>query len=906
MNPHATSILSQRGYSIAKSELTAKELRKFRQTLTIIPHVENEKYAFGIEPISIYKETPKRFYAPRFWGVQKFGPPNLDKLTTWISWTPEQHHDFPLKFRAKIQTLLLILNRMKIFFPKDLLGYLIQFIPRFGSNIVLRPYQVPVIKRIILPHLRKNFGGVLSVFCAYGKCLGKGTKIRMYDGTLKKVEDIKVNDELMGDDCSPRIVSSLARGREQMYKIHQKQGEPYTVNESHILSLKCSSSYSKIYLKGKIYEMSVKDYLNLPKTFRGPGGALLGYKIGVEYPTKNVKISPYAMGIWLGDGSKYGAQITNIDSEILNYFKIYIKVLNDIHGSELKFKQRKHDKISYGITQGKARNKGNPFMSALRYYNLIQNKHIPHDYKINSRKNRMKLLAGLIDSDGYCAGNCCYEITQKREILAKDIVELVRSLGFTSHYKQVRKRCTNATHGDGWGTYYLISVYGNGLENLPVLLQRKKCGIRTQIKDNMVTRITIEKLKVDDYYGFTLDGNHRFLLADFTVTHNTLSSLWISAELGVKTLVVCHITSMMQQWIDNIKKWMPDVRIGIVQQNTCDIDDKDIVIVSLKTAALKEFSKTTFASFGFCIWDEIHLMATQLFSQAFQKLSVKYTLGLSATPYRKDRCDIIFQHFIGPVIYMAEREPNSKVTVKCITLIPPKPIETMYNYRHDIQYTKMLTKLCYNKERCICIARDIVPYAREGRKILVLSDYIKHLKMLQKFIEHEKRKSDTFTTGLYIGEMKMAARLESQKANIILGTYKLASVGMDIPDLDTEAMASPHKEIKQANGRIMRKDTRFPKLILDYTDDHGIFQRQGLVRKKYYRINGFTVELIRMDYKGNIISKRKAPKRKNQKPYKKSKFIKCDAPDIHAKAIKNGEMCKVCKQGTKKPLFIDE
>ena len=71
-----------------------------------------------------------------------------------------------------------------------------------------------------------------------GKCLAKGTQVMMFDGTLKNVEDINVNDLLMGDDSTPRRVLSLARGREQMYWVRQKHGIDYRVNESHILSLK--------------------------------------------------------------------------------------------------------------------------------------------------------------------------------------------------------------------------------------------------------------------------------------------------------------------------------------------------------------------------------------------------------------------------------------------------------------------------------------------------------------------------------------------------------------------------------------------------------------------------------------------------------------------------------------------
>ena len=70
------------------------------------------------------------------------------------------------------------------------------------------------------------------------KCLGIDTPILMYDGSIKKVQDVKVNDLLMGPDSKPRRVESLARGREELFKVKQKSGDDYIVNRSHILSLK--------------------------------------------------------------------------------------------------------------------------------------------------------------------------------------------------------------------------------------------------------------------------------------------------------------------------------------------------------------------------------------------------------------------------------------------------------------------------------------------------------------------------------------------------------------------------------------------------------------------------------------------------------------------------------------------
>jgi superfamily II DNA or RNA helicase len=115
------------------------------------------------------------------------------------------------------------------------------------------------------------------------------------------------------------------------------------------------------------------------------------------------------------------------------------------------------------------------------------------------------------------------------------------------------------------------------------------------------------------------------------------------------------------------------------------------------------------------------------------------------------------------------------------------------------------------------------------------------------------------TIGLYIGEMKNEQRKISEEKDIILGTYKLASVGMDIPALNTLVMASPRKEIEQSVGRILRKqksEAGFSPLIYDIIDNHGVFKSQARERKKFYGQYGYTVVHLQMLCDGTILSKR--------------------------------------------------
>jgi len=352
---------------------------------------------------------------------------------------------------------------------------------------------------------------ILAARPGMGKCLGKGTKVLMFDGTLKKVEDVLVGDLLMGNDSTPRKVLSLARGQERMYWIRQNKGIDYRVNESHILSLKRSRTEG-IHQKGDVLNIEVRDYLKKSTKFKSN---YKGYKVGVDFEEKPLPIEPYFMGLWLGDGYSYSSRITTTDHEVVDYLQEYANELN----LELKEYRQENRCNNFAITKGSRG--GQQFFSLqkeLRSINVIENKTIPQEFLINSKANRLALLAGLIDSDGhYLEQSNGYEITQKSLELAQKIKFLCDSLGFRTSLN-AKKASIAATNFES--EVYRVRIYGN-INQIPVRIERKKAKKWNSLVDWQVTGISVEFDKVDDYYGFEIDGNHLFLLEDMTVTHNT-------------------------------------------------------------------------------------------------------------------------------------------------------------------------------------------------------------------------------------------------------------------------------------------------------------------------------------------------------------------------------------------------
>jgi ATP-dependent Lon protease len=388
-----------------------------------------------------------------------------------------------------------------------------------------------------------------------GKCHTINTPILMYDGSIKMVQDVKINDLIMGDDSSPRRVINLGRGQDELFEIIPNKGDKFGVNSEHILCLKPSGlnvvktivnknktkTYKSIYLnkntfkleskifcnieeanlfleqkskENEIVEISVKTLLTLPESIRSK---LKCYRTGVEFPNKVVPFDPYIMGIWLGDGTSSKPEITNMDGNILSYIRSSVKKYN----LNLNYYSGYSYRIEYNMYDNDSKNNKNIFLETLKDYNLLNNKHIPHDYKINDRYTRLQLLAGILDSDGhYCKKGKGFVIVQKNIILADDILFLAQSLGFAAYKQQGTKGCYHKGEKKQ-GEYYRINISGNNLSEIPTKCVRKMAENRIMNKDVLVTGFKINSLGIGNYYGFTLDCNHRYLLSDFTVTHNT-------------------------------------------------------------------------------------------------------------------------------------------------------------------------------------------------------------------------------------------------------------------------------------------------------------------------------------------------------------------------------------------------
>ena len=315
------------------------------------------------------------------------------------------------------------------------------------------------------------------------KCLAKGTFIRMYDGSTKAVENVLEGDQLMGLDGTPRTVSGLQNGSERLYDISCVSLPTYRCNQSHILTLENKEQ--------ELRDISVEDYLSLGIVERGQWYASLRPSLTKQTPSL---IHPRTLGMWLGDGHGKGNEIYGIDRKIFEWL------------------DQNEDGYLFGEKTCMAY-RCEDLTRKLRVLDLLNNKHIPESYLRSSYSDRMELLAGLIDTDGHCVDKTSFDITQKNKTLALDIQKLAHSLGMRTYLRSIVKKSQYMTEGEYWRLAIMPSLG----QTVPVLIVRKQA----KCPKYRGRKIQVTLGDIGEFYGFSLDGDGRFLLANGIVTHNT-------------------------------------------------------------------------------------------------------------------------------------------------------------------------------------------------------------------------------------------------------------------------------------------------------------------------------------------------------------------------------------------------
>lgn len=328
------------------------------------------------------------------------------------------------------------------------------------------------------------------------------------------IKDIKEGDKIFDKDGNiTKVIHKSEVHYNPCYKITFNNGEEIIADHEHrwlISFRRPDKSYEN---KVMTTEEIAKWLIDKPRTSYNIPKILNAKPLNL--PEKDLPIDPYVLGCWLGDGSKSCGVLTNVNSkiweEIENRGYIIGDNLADEHHAEMR--------TIYNI-RGKLNDLG-----------LLNNKFIPDLYMRASFQQRLDLLRGLMDTDGY------YHESRKRFVMgttqewqAKDLLKLVSTLGIKATIFEVDKKC-NGKVFKGWDVCFST----NGLN--PFLVRNQDIEFPKKDKNSFRNIISVEKVDTVATQCLEVDSpSHTFLFGEsMIVTHNTNAKLEDKSFFDSKT-----------------------------------------------------------------------------------------------------------------------------------------------------------------------------------------------------------------------------------------------------------------------------------------------------------------------------------------------------------------------------------
>lgn len=309
-----------------------------------------------------------------------------------------------------------------------------------------------------------------------------------------------------------------------------------------------------------------------------------------------------------------------------------------------------------------------------------------------------------------------------------------------------------------------------------------------------------------------------------TGSGKTVMALFMMAKRKQPALIVVHTKDLAMQWIDRIEEFL-----GIAADNVGFIGGGKKTVGAKVTVALVQSlykcAEEVSDEIGFLAVDECHRCPSRTFTEAVSDFDAYYMLGLSATPWRRDKLTkVIFWH-LGDLHHKVDQnrlvERGHVLSAEVIVRETDfKPFFDPVN-----EYSKMMSELTADDERNRLIAADIAREAFENQGVcLVLSDRKKHCENLQAILRFKHKISSEVLTGdLSVGQRQaVLERLNQGEVRVLLATGQLVGEGFDRRDLSPLFLATPVKfsgRVMQYLGRVLRPAPGKQKaLVYDYVD----------------------------------------------------------------------------------------
>jgi len=667
-----------------------------------------------------------------------------------------------------------------------------------------------------------------------------------------------------------------------MFKAVPVKGAPFVVNEEHILSLvrtnksKYKDNGKEPYISrrknGEIVDVKLSDYLKWSKKRKHLYKLFRPQKISFE-TSYRLPLSPYLVGLLLGDGciknsvslccSKSDPEIEKAYRDIASKYKMGISMYAD----------KKNDGVFTLCMTNGGRWKKNTVRRKLEKMGLLGktagDKSVPFVYKTSSLKNRLEVLAGLLDTDGSrsCGG---FDFISKSKQLSEDVAYLSRSCGLAAYVAPSYKVCQT---GNG-GVYHRVSISGN-TSIIPCRIKRKKSSPRRQKKSVLRTGFSVEPEEDGCFYGFTLDKDGRYLLDDFTVTHNsgkTEMMVYTIAKAAVMPAIF-YVTScdLLIQAHDKFTKYVRynglPAKIGIVGGGHFDLQPITICTVQTAEKALSgSYTKYEYDDFDaeddtdlnekqkkelreliqscqcFCIDEAHHTSCSTVQTIVGNSHAARYRYGMSASPWRDDGLDILIEAAFGRKIC----EIPSSLLIDKGFLVPPTIIFNHFTQalgpagNFNAHYTRYVVE---NDVRNRFIAEKALDYSKnKGLPTIILVKWAKHANILADLIKDCEVLTSSGTSKKQPKRRKeILDKMRAREVKCIIATT-LLDEGVDVPSASVGIFAGGGKSSTRALqrvGRFIRPDPMVPgkqtATIEEFWDHTKWLMHHAKIRRKIYQ-----------------------------------------------------------------------
>lgn len=321
-----------------------------------------------------------------------------------------------------------------------------------------------------------------------------------------------------------------------------------------------------------------------------------------------------------------------------------------------------------------------------------------------------------------------------------------------------------------------------------------------------------------------------------------------------KTLIVVPTKNLLMQWMQVLAKFFPNAKIGTYSGSKKL--DGDIVVAIVDSLIGIKIQQSYLNKFGLTIFDEVHTYCSPESRKIFWRTQTQVVIGLTATPNRPDRFDLVFRKQIGPVVEAhlikgyKKDDVEFKGKVRVINYSgPPKYTRAMRNMTTGtVSSPAMINQFVQDPYRNQMIVTEIIRLYKMDLDVICFSDRLAHLDTVQDML----MANGIDKSALLVGGAKLdhLERVQTE-AKIIMATYQAADTGLSIDRLTAMVVSTPRKSLfEQKIGRILRigGDNSIVRHVVDIIDIKTSLKNQYYGRSKVYKAEGFDIEKIDVDW----------------------------------------------------------